>query len=152
MITRLKSYSTWQTLDRDLSKKRDSLDKLRLGNRLRTDKISALEKDVEETESGVGEARQLYDRITKTLKIEFERFDREKVGDFTMAVRALLNGLMETQRDVCVYYPVERFFRMLLLTIEMGGLDYCALGELFHECCGAQGQSNCRRRASHTRN
>lgn len=100
MATRGRAYTNWQTCESSLSKKRETLERTRITSKLRTDKITMLEKEVEEASVMSTEAKKVFDDVSATLKAELERFDKEKVVDFVAAVRAFLEGLAVTQREV----------------------------------------------------
>jgi hypothetical protein len=44
--------------------------------------------------------KQVYDDVTALLRIELDRYDKEKIVDFTFAMQGFLRSLVETQKEV----------------------------------------------------
>ncbi|KAJ3297823.1 Vacuolar protein sorting-associated protein 5 [Borealophlyctis nickersoniae] len=98
--SRAQAYGSWQATEANLQKKRDALEKLKTASRTRSDKIAAMSAEIEEAETQVSAAKKEFENVSTLLQKELDRCDREKVADFTAAMRAFLRSLLESQKEV----------------------------------------------------
>lgn len=99
---RQRSWHNWHTAEGDLQKRRSALDKLMRQGRSQQDKMSQLQADVGDAERRAHQARLQFDDIGRGMRVELERFEKEKVEDFRMGLETFLESAVEAQKEVCV--------------------------------------------------
>lgn len=89
---RTKLFQHWQHAQQMLTRKREIKTKLELNNR--TDKIDQAGIEVMEWEAKVERGQENFDKISKMIKMEMERFDKSRINDFkNMFIKYLENHL-----------------------------------------------------------
>lgn len=66
----------------------------------RPDKLSSAQQEVNEMKSKVEEYNQDFQDISKLIKNELDRFDREKVEDFRDSVEQFLKSMIGHQKQI----------------------------------------------------
>ncbi|ORX96926.1 Vps5-domain-containing protein [Basidiobolus meristosporus CBS 931.73] len=97
---RTKAYQSWQSSLYELQKKRTTLEKLRMQPQTKPEKIAHVSQDISETESRVESNRLDYEEVSKLIRSELDRFDKEKVEDFRDSVEAFLQSMCENQWEI----------------------------------------------------
>ncbi|KAK9476408.1 Vps5 C terminal like-domain-containing protein [Lipomyces japonicus] len=96
---RQKAYTTWYSADQDLNKKQQALARaIRIG-KTAPERLAAQQDEVGEYERRAHGLRVAYDDICKTVKVEFDRFQREKIDDFRASVETYLESAVESQKE-----------------------------------------------------
>ncbi|KAJ3142582.1 Ethanolamine-phosphate cytidylyltransferase [Irineochytrium annulatum] len=130
---RLKAYQNYQIADSNCQRKRDTVDRLKSASKTRSDKISVGMGEIAELEKVTQDAKKQFDDVTSLLRIELERYEKEKVVDFTLAIQGFLRSLVETQKEAMPTHfdrrdkrPVIARTYQLLKAKEMG--DFLVVG------------------------
>ncbi|KAH3681963.1 hypothetical protein WICPIJ_007082, partial [Wickerhamomyces pijperi] len=82
----------------ELTKKKSSLDKASSGT-IQLEKVNALKLDVARCQKRFDLAKTRHEDITKVIKNEVKRFERERIHDFRNTVEVYLEGLVEAQKE-----------------------------------------------------
>jgi sorting nexin-1/2 len=101
--SRQKAYTTWHTAESQLSKSKASQDKLLRQGRSQQDRINQVNAEVGEAERRAHQARLLFEDMGRVVRVECERFEREKVEDFRSSVETYLEGAVEAQKEVSLF-------------------------------------------------
>lgn len=105
---RQKSYLTWQSAEQDLVKKQQYLARAVRSGKTAPERMGAMQEEAGEYERKVYNLRVGYDDVCKTIKVEFDRFQREKVEDFRASVETYLESAVESQKEAIELW--ETFF------------------------------------------
>ncbi|KAI9296592.1 Vps5-domain-containing protein, partial [Neoconidiobolus thromboides FSU 785] len=97
--SRTKSYSSWQTLEIEYEKKQTALIKAQ-GSKARPDKCSQLQTEVNQLERKVIAAKNEFEDMSKLVKDELDRFDKEKIEDFQVGIEEFLEKMIVNQREI----------------------------------------------------
>ncbi|KAK9729062.1 Vacuolar protein sorting-associated protein vps5 [Basidiobolus ranarum] len=97
---RAKAYQVWQSSLSELPKKRTALEKLRVQPQTRPEKLTYASQDINECESRVENNKFDYEEISKLIRSELDRFDKEKVEDFRDSVETFLQSMSENQWEI----------------------------------------------------
>ncbi|CAG8501251.1 11502_t:CDS:10 [Acaulospora colombiana] len=98
--SREKVYQAWQNAIYELQKKKINYERSKVQGRLSHDKLSIALAQIAESENRAEECKGEFEEVSKLIKVEIDRFDKEKVEDFKNSVEAFLESLMETQKEV----------------------------------------------------
>ncbi|KAJ3047655.1 Vacuolar protein sorting-associated protein 5 [Rhizophlyctis rosea] len=98
--SRAKYHRIWQLAEGNLQKKNDTLEKLRSASRTRSDKIAAMGTEIEEATKQVESTKRDFEEVSNRLRMELDRFDREKISAFAASLRGFLRSILETQKEV----------------------------------------------------
>ncbi len=102
--TRRKAWTSWQTAESDMQKRKAYADKVRRQTKTQQDRMSQIEAELGEAERKSHALRLEFDNIGKLLKAELLRFDMDKVEDFKTSVEMFLESAVESQKEVCETY------------------------------------------------
>jgi sorting nexin-1/2 len=97
---RQKSYHSWHAAEAELAKRKSSQDKLLRQGRSQQDRINQVQAEVADAEKRAHQARLLFEDMGRVVRVECERFEREKVEDFKSGVETYLEGAVEAQKEV----------------------------------------------------
>ena len=97
---RQKSFHAWQHADGELSKRKNTLEKMLRQGKTQQDRLNQLQADVGDGERRCHQARLLFEDMGRLMRGELERFEREKVEDFKSGVETFLEGAVEAQKEV----------------------------------------------------
>ncbi|KAK9456015.1 Vps5 C terminal like-domain-containing protein [Dipodascopsis uninucleata] len=98
-IQRQKSFLTWQAAEQELIKRQQYLARALRQGKTPQDRLNLLQEEVTEHERRVYNLRVAYDDICKTIKIEFDKFQKEKIEDFRASVETYLESAVESQKE-----------------------------------------------------
>ncbi|RKO85941.1 Vps5 C terminal like-domain-containing protein, partial [Blyttiomyces helicus] len=104
---RAQSYQTHQTAVQTLQRKQEALKKQQSASKLRSDKIAAAAKEVEDAERAAAAASRDFDAVSDRLWEELGRCEREKVEAFAEGLKEFLRAGLESQRERGVVEPAE---------------------------------------------
>ncbi|MBN3310738.1 SNX2 protein, partial [Amia calva] len=97
---RMKTWSKWQDAQVMLQKKREAEAKLQFANK--PDKLQQAKDEIKEWEGKVQQGERDFEQISKTIRKEVGRFEKERVKDFKAVIIKYLESLVQTQQQVCL--------------------------------------------------
>ncbi|KIW02663.1 uncharacterized protein PV09_06100 [Verruconis gallopava] len=97
---RQKSYHSWHSAEAELAKRKAAQDKLLRQGRSQQDRINQVQAEVADAEKRAHQARLLFEDMGRIVRVECERFEREKVEDFKSGVETYLEGAVEAQKEL----------------------------------------------------
>ncbi|CAG8748896.1 8123_t:CDS:2, partial [Racocetra fulgida] len=92
-------YQTWQNAVYDLQKKKATYERLKIQGKMNQDKLSIMLAQIAESEHRVEDCKHEFEDVSKLIKAELDRFDKEKVEDFKNSVEAFLESMVQTQKE-----------------------------------------------------
>ncbi|CAG8472199.1 29177_t:CDS:10 [Racocetra persica] len=98
--SRSKIYQTWQNAVYDLQKKKANYERLKSQGKMSQDKLSIMLTQIAESEHRVEDCKHEFEDVSKLIKAELDRFDKEKVEDFKNSVEAFLESMVQTQKEI----------------------------------------------------
>ncbi|CAN0320597.1 unnamed protein product [Lampetra planeri] len=101
---RVRCWQRWQDAQVTLQKKREAEAKLQSGAAAKGDKLQQARDDIHEWEGKVEQGEAEFESISKTIRTEVARFERERVRDFKHAVVSYLEALVHTQAQLVKYW------------------------------------------------
>ncbi|RUP35202.1 hypothetical protein BC936DRAFT_138511 [Jimgerdemannia flammicorona] len=105
---RTKSYQVWQNADYDLQRKRANLEKARVQGKTRQDRLAQMQQEITEAEHKVISTKRDFEEISRLVRAELDRFDKEKVEDFKSSVEDFLESMVENQKEIIALW--ESYF------------------------------------------
>ncbi|XP_036382345.1 sorting nexin-2 isoform X2 [Megalops cyprinoides] len=99
---RMKTWSKWQDAQVMLQKKREAEAKLQFGNK--PDKLQQAKDEIKEWEAKVQQGERDFEQISKTIRKEVGRFEKERVKDFKVVIIKYLESLVHTQQQLIKYW------------------------------------------------
>uniref|UniRef100_A0A673ZJ44 Sorting nexin-2 n=1 Tax=Salmo trutta TaxID=8032 RepID=A0A673ZJ44_SALTR len=103
---RMKTWSKWQDTQLLLQKKREAEAKLQFANK--PDKLQQaqdeIKEEIEELEGKVQQGEKDFELISKTIRKEVSRFEKERVKDFKVVIIQYLESLVQTQQQLIKYW------------------------------------------------
>lgn len=99
---RVKAWQKWQDVQILLQKKQESETKLQLNNK--QDKLQQAREDMRQLEGKVDQGEKDFHQISKTIRREISRFERERVRDFKGVLVQYLESLVQTQQQMIKYW------------------------------------------------
>uniref|UniRef100_A0A4W5R5I8 Sorting nexin/Vps5-like C-terminal domain-containing protein n=1 Tax=Hucho hucho TaxID=62062 RepID=A0A4W5R5I8_9TELE len=102
----MKTWSKWQDTQLLLQKKREAEAKLQFANK--PDKLQQaqdeIKEEIEELEGKVQQGEKDFELISKTIRKEVSRFEKERVKDFKVVIIKYLESLVQTQQQLIKYW------------------------------------------------
>ncbi|KAL0080827.1 Vps5 C terminal like-domain-containing protein [Phycomyces blakesleeanus] len=105
---RIKAYQTYQQDDSELQKKKITFEKLKSQSKSKSDRMTLASQEISEMQQRVDERRKDFEDISKLIKSELDRFDKEKVEDFRDSVEKFLCSMIGHQKQVIALW--ETYF------------------------------------------
>uniref|UniRef100_A0A3Q2EEP2 Sorting nexin 2 n=1 Tax=Cyprinodon variegatus TaxID=28743 RepID=A0A3Q2EEP2_CYPVA len=99
---RMKTWQKWQDSQMLLQKKREAEAKLQFTNK--PDKLQQAKDEIKELEGKVQQGERDFEQISKTIRKEVGRFEKERVKDFKMIIVKYLESLVQTQQQLIKYW------------------------------------------------
>ncbi|XP_013885191.1 sorting nexin-2 [Austrofundulus limnaeus] len=99
---RMKTWQKWQDSQMLLQKKREAEAKLQFNNK--PDKLQQAKDEIKELEGKVQQGERDFEQISKTIRKEVSRFERERVKDFKCIIIKYLESLVQTQQQLIKYW------------------------------------------------
>ncbi|XP_038625978.1 sorting nexin-2 isoform X1 [Tachyglossus aculeatus] len=103
---RMKCWQKWQDAQVTLLKKRETEAKMQLANK--PDKLQQakdeIKEEIEEWEAKVHQGERDFEQISKTIRKEVGRFEKERVKDFKIVIIKYLESLVQTQQQLIKYW------------------------------------------------
>ncbi|XP_031161250.1 sorting nexin-2 isoform X2 [Sander lucioperca] len=99
---RMKTWQKWQDTQMLLQKKREAEAKLQFNNK--PDKLQQAKDEIKELEGKVEQGEREFEQISKTIRKEVSRFEKERVKDFKTIIIKYLESLVQTQQQLIKYW------------------------------------------------
>ncbi|XP_025418453.1 sorting nexin-2 [Sipha flava] len=99
---RVKVYQNMQHAQMILTKKRDQKTKLELTGRL--DKVGTVTNEVTEWEAKLSRCQDEFDQISKTIKVEFEQFEINRIKEFKTVISSYLEEMINHQTQIIKHW------------------------------------------------
>lgn len=99
---RVKTWQKWQDTQMLLQKKREAEAKLQFTNK--PDKLQQAKDELRELEMKVQQGERDFEQISKTIRKEVSRFEKERVKDFKSTVVKYLESLLQSQQQMIKYW------------------------------------------------
>ncbi|XP_017577315.1 sorting nexin-2 isoform X2 [Pygocentrus nattereri] len=103
---RMKTWSKWQDAQVMLQRKREAEAKLQYANK--PDKLQQakdeIKEEIEEWEAKVQQGERDFEQISKNIRREVERFEKQRVKDFKVVIIKYLESLVHTQQQLIKYW------------------------------------------------
>lgn len=103
---RIKAYQTYQQAESEYQKKVAIMEKLK--QQRKPEKLVSSQQELNEMKDKVEELQQDFQDISKLIKNELDRFDKEKVDDFRDSVEQFLRSMIEHQKQIIALW--ETYF------------------------------------------
>jgi sorting nexin-1/2 len=97
---RQKAFYAWHAAESELQKRKAMQDKLLRQGKSQQDRLSQIGAEVSDAERKVHQARLLFEDMGRLMRIELDRFEKEKVEDFKSGVETFLESAVEAQKEV----------------------------------------------------
>ncbi|KAB0356574.1 hypothetical protein FD754_000730 [Muntiacus muntjak] len=94
---RVKCWQKWEDAQITLLKKRETEAKMMVANK--PDKIQQAKNEIREWEAKVQQGERDFEQISKTIRKEVGRFEKERVKDFKTVIIKYLESLVQTQQQ-----------------------------------------------------
>ncbi|KAG1443241.1 hypothetical protein G6F56_010747 [Rhizopus delemar] len=105
---RVKAYQTYQQADSELQRKIAILEKTKAQQKNKPEKIASSQQEVNEMKQKVEELEQEFHDVSKLIRNELDRFDKEKVEDFRDSVQQFLHSMIDHQKQIVALW--ESYF------------------------------------------
>uniref|UniRef100_A0A8B9KSX0 Sorting nexin-2 n=1 Tax=Astyanax mexicanus TaxID=7994 RepID=A0A8B9KSX0_ASTMX len=103
---RMKTWSKWQDAQVMLQRKREAEAKLQYANK--PDKLQQakeeIKEEIEEWEAKVQQGERDFEQISKNIRREVGRFEKQRVKDFKVVIIKYLESLVHTQQQLIKYW------------------------------------------------
>ncbi|XP_012666929.1 sorting nexin-2 [Otolemur garnettii] len=99
---RMKCWQKWEDAQITLLKKRETEAKMMVANK--PDKIQQAKNEIREWEAKVQQGERDFEQISKTIRKEVGRFEKERVKDFKTVIIKYLESLVQTQQQLIKYW------------------------------------------------
>ncbi|XP_058491619.1 sorting nexin-2 isoform X2 [Solea solea] len=99
---RMKTWQKWQDSQMLLQKKREAEAKLQFNNK--PDKLQQAKDEIKELDAKVQQGERDFEQISKTIRKEVSRFEKERVKDFKTIIIKYLESLVQTQQQMIKYW------------------------------------------------
>ncbi|WWD18630.1 hypothetical protein CI109_103083 [Kwoniella shandongensis] len=112
---RVKVWSQWQNQEKEVTRLRMIRERMRQQGRL-GEKVQSSMIEIADAERKARELAAEFERLTKLVKSEFVRFERERVDEFKSTLEKYLDGLVSRERGLIDAW--EGFHKTLAGTVE----------------------------------
>uniref|UniRef100_A0A8C0DC50 Sorting nexin-2 n=1 Tax=Balaenoptera musculus TaxID=9771 RepID=A0A8C0DC50_BALMU len=99
---RMKCWQKWEDAQITLLKKRETEAKMMVANK--PDKIQQAKNEIREWEAKVQQGERDFEQISKTIRKEVGRFEKQRVKDFKTVIIKYLESLVQTQQQLIKYW------------------------------------------------
>jgi sorting nexin-1/2 len=93
-------WSQLQAAEADFQKRQSYLDKVKRQAKTQQDRLAQMNADLADAEKKCHQLRLEFEETGKRLKLEMDRFEKEKVEDFKATVETFLEASIEGQKEV----------------------------------------------------
>merc|ERR1712142_523608 len=102
---RVKAWQSWQSVQRDLNKRRENKVKAELASK--QDRVNQLRQEIAENERQLDVAQENFEKISRIIKKEYEAFDVKKCNDFKDTITKYLENMLKSQEGLVTHW--DRF-------------------------------------------
>merc|ERR1711915_602066 len=102
---RVKAWQSWQSVQRDLNKRRENKVKAELASK--QERVNQLRQEIAENERQLDMAQENFEKISRIIKKEYEAFDVKKCNDFKDTITKYLENMLKSQESLVTHW--ERF-------------------------------------------
>ncbi|XP_073675083.1 sorting nexin-2 [Garra rufa] len=99
---RMKTWAKWQDAQMMLQRKREAEAKLQYANK--PDKLQQAKDEIKEWEGKVQQGERDFEQISKNIRREVGRFEKDRVKDFKVVIIKYLESLVHTQQQLIKYW------------------------------------------------
>uniref|UniRef100_A0A8C1UMZ9 Sorting nexin 2 n=1 Tax=Cyprinus carpio TaxID=7962 RepID=A0A8C1UMZ9_CYPCA len=99
---RMKAWAKWQDAQVMLQRKREAEAKLQYANK--PDKLQQATDEIREWEGKVQQGERDFEQISKNIRREVGRFEKDRVKDFRVVIMKYLESLVHTQQQLIKYW------------------------------------------------
>uniref|UniRef100_A0A8C1VH79 Sorting nexin-2 n=1 Tax=Cyprinus carpio TaxID=7962 RepID=A0A8C1VH79_CYPCA len=99
---RMKAWAKWQDAQVMLQRKREAEAKLQYANK--PDKLQQATDEIREWEGKVQQGERDFEQISKNIRREVGRFEKDRVKDFRVVIIKYLESLVHTQQQLIKYW------------------------------------------------
>ncbi|KAK7136453.1 hypothetical protein R3I94_014943 [Phoxinus phoxinus] len=99
---RMKTWGKWQEAEMMLQRKREAEAKLQYANK--PDKLQLAKDEIKEWEGKVQQGERDFEQISKVIRREVGRFEKDRVKDFKVVIVKYLESLVHTQQQLIKYW------------------------------------------------
>ncbi|ROL53713.1 Sorting nexin-2 [Anabarilius grahami] len=99
---RMKTWGKWQDAQMMLQRKREAEAKLQYANK--PDKLQQAKDEIKEWEGKVQQGERDFEQISKNIRREVGRFEKDRVKDFKVVIVKYLESLVHTQQQLIKYW------------------------------------------------
>eukprot|EP00088_Acartia_fossae_P007330 TRINITY_DN13434_c0_g1_i1.p1 TRINITY_DN13434_c0_g1~~TRINITY_DN13434_c0_g1_i1.p1 ORF type:complete len:569 (+),score=186.17 TRINITY_DN13434_c0_g1_i1:40-1746(+) len=99
---RVKAWQAWQSLQEELNKKREAKVKGELAGKL--DKVNDMKAQIQDTERQLDMAQENFEKISNTIKKEFNMFEARKCQDFKQTIVNYLERMLKAQECLAAHW------------------------------------------------
>ena len=110
---RQKVWLMWQAAEAEHQKRQAYLDKVKRQAKTQGDRLAQINADLADAEKKVHQLRLEFDETGKRLKIELDRFEKEKVEDFKASVETFLEASVEGQKEVFRLLRLKAYLQLI---------------------------------------
>lgn len=101
---RVKVFQSWEHSQQTLTRKREAEGKLQLAGKADKVKLEQAKAEISEWETNVQKGQAEFEQISKIIRKEVERFEKQRVEDFKSALISYLESLMDDQQELIQYW------------------------------------------------
>ncbi|WVW84855.1 hypothetical protein I302_106890 [Kwoniella bestiolae CBS 10118] len=112
---RVKAWNAWQFAERELTRLKGNRERLRNSGKL-GDRAGQSLAEIAEAERTVREQHNNFEHLTRLVKSEFSRFERERIEEFKKTLEGYLNELINGQKGLIERW--EGFHKSLAGVVE----------------------------------
>ncbi|KAK2463525.1 hypothetical protein APHAL10511_004276 [Amanita phalloides] len=98
--SRVRVYHSWKSSESDLLRIKQAHERDRAQGRISSDRLAYSLSRIAEAERRAVEAKQEYEHVSKLVKSEMGRFERERVEDFKETLKTFLEGMISRQAQL----------------------------------------------------
>jgi len=98
--SRIRVYHAWKSSENELLRIKQSHERDRALGRITSDRLAYSLSRIAEAERRAGEAKHEYEYVSKLVKTEMGRFERERIEDFKETLKTFLEGMVSRQREL----------------------------------------------------
>ncbi|TRY64799.1 hypothetical protein DNTS_004404 [Danionella cerebrum] len=99
---RMKTWAKWQDAQVMLHRKREAEAKLQYANK--PDKLQQAKEEIKEWETKVQQGERDFELISKNIRREVSRFEKQRVKDFKVVIVRYMESLVHTQQQLIKYW------------------------------------------------
>ncbi|KAI5450843.1 Vacuolar protein sorting-associated protein vps5 [Naganishia albida] len=112
--SRIKSYFTWQSAEADARRLKMQHEKLRRSGKIAHDRVQPALAEIAEADRRALDAHSDFDAVSRLVKMEFSRYEQERVDEFKHMFERYLDEMIVAQKEMIAAW--ENYLGMLQRT------------------------------------